>query len=945
MSSRRVLGRRPLVGLLAALIASSALGAALAPVVLGDGLVQISGTVTYADGTPAVGDAVYGLGAGSLVDADGHFLFHVLPNQPYGRLTFGPTPATIAVEGVDIQQASTDPFNVGTTDLTIDFVWPAPASIVVTVEDATGQALPGVGVTGSRGGNVSQTVSAGIHASVGFQVPNNVSVSCSTDSNGQCSFLSLAGANFYAYSDYYQLVPGDGSYPTLLADGYLYGVVGGSNQLLLRRLGPDQVTTIAISGTVTYADGTPAVGDAVYGLGAGSLVDADGHFLFHVLPNQPYGRLTFGPTPATIAVEGVDIQQASTDPFNVGTTDLTIDFVWPAPASIVVTVEDATGQALPGVGVTGSRGGNVSQTVSAGIHASVGFQVPNNVSVSCSTDSNGQCSFLSLAGANFYAYSDYYQLVPGDGSYPTLLADGYLYGVVGGSNQLLLRFVSLASFTSSGTVAGSVTAAAPSGCFSDISNANIGDTLPSGAVVLTGALTYQVACLTVGGSIDVSLRLPDGSAPTGVFKFQNGQYVDVSSIATINGDIVTLHLVDGGLGDADGVADGTIIDPVIPVQLQGPGTPAIGQAGAGNASASVAFTAPAGNGGSPILDYTATCTSTNGGVMGSATGAGSPLSVTGLSNNKTYTCSVAARNIVGSSLASAASNAVIPPGKPAAILTYTGATSAKPGASITLTATIKTGSGSPISGRKVSFLLNGTTYTATSNSSGLASKDAKAPTTPGIYPITVSFDGDATYASAATTASLADRQATSISYGGPTTAIAGSSITFSATLKTSSGTALPGRTVTFTLNGTAYTGVTNASGAATASAAAPATTGSFPIGITFAGDSTAAPSSASASLKVTIGSALTYTGATTAHRGKSVVLSARLLAASGSPISGRTVKFTFNGKSYSATTDATGNAIVTVMAPSKAGTYPVAVTFVGDTTFAAASTSAALTVT
>ena len=85
-----------------------------------------------------------------------------------------------------------------------------------------------------------------------------------------------------------------------------------------------------------------------------------------------------------------------------------------------------------------------------------------------------------------------------------------------------------------------------------------------------------------------------------------------------------------------------------------PGAPTIGVATAGNAQASVAFTAPASNGGSAILDYTATC------GTASATGAGSPVVVTGLANGTAYTCTVVARNAIGSSAPSAASNSVTP---------------------------------------------------------------------------------------------------------------------------------------------------------------------------------------------------------------------------------------------------------------------------------------------
>ena len=45
--------------------------------------------------------------------------------------------------------------------------------------------------------------------------------------------------------------------------------------------------------------------------------------------------------------------------------------------------------------------------------------------------------------------------------------------------------------------------------------------------------------------------------------------------------------------------------------------------------------------------YTATCTSSNGGVAGSKTGAASPLTVTGLTAGKSYTCTVKGTNAQG----------------------------------------------------------------------------------------------------------------------------------------------------------------------------------------------------------------------------------------------------------------------------------------------------------
>jgi hypothetical protein len=121
-----------------------------------------------------------------------------------------------------------------------------------------------------------------------------------------------------------------------------------------------------------------------------------------------------------------------------------------------------------------------------------------------------------------------------------------------------------------------------------------------------------------------------------------------------------------------------------------PDAPTIGTASAGNASATVSFTAPAHNGGSPILDYTAQCTS-GGGVTGSATGATSAITVTGLTPGATYTCTVTARNTIGSSAPSGASNSVVPTA-PAAVTTQPSNTTVASGQSYSFNAAA---SGSP----------------------------------------------------------------------------------------------------------------------------------------------------------------------------------------------------------------------------------------------------------
>jgi len=157
----------------------------------------------------------------------------------------------------------------------------------------------------------------------------------------------------------------------------------------------------------------------------------------------------------------------------------------------------------------------------------------------------------------------------------------------------------------------------------------------------------------------------------------------------------------------------------------------------------------------------------------------------------------------------------------------------------------------PIAGKTVTFSLNGATLSAVTNGFGIALVKTTAPATTGTYLVTVTFAGDATYAPASTPASLRiTKPVPVLTYAGSTNAGPGASITLSATLRTTGGVAIVGRTLTFTLNGVNLTATTNGSGVASVQTKAPARNGVYPIGVAFAGDTTYAAASAVASLKV-----------------------------------------------------------------------------------------------
>jgi hypothetical protein len=80
-----------------------------------------------------------------------------------------------------------------------------------------------------------------------------------------------------------------------------------------------------------------------------------------------------------------------------------------------------------------------------------------------------------------------------------------------------------------------------------------------------------------------------------------------------------------------------------------PGAPVIAAAIPGDSLAVIVFSPPASNGGAPVTSYAATC---NPGAIAASRSA-SPITVGGLSNGITYSCSVTATNSAGTGVASA----------------------------------------------------------------------------------------------------------------------------------------------------------------------------------------------------------------------------------------------------------------------------------------------------
>jgi len=201
-------------------------------------------------------------------------------------------------------------------------------------------------------------------------------------------------------------------------------------------------------------------------------------------------------------------------------------------------------------------------------------------------------------------------------------------------------------------------------------------------------------------------------------------------------------------------------------------------------------------------------------------------------------------------------NACVAPASPSAStsrLIYIGQSSIYFGGIMRLSVLLTDGTGNPLGGRTISFGFAGQSQPATTDGNGVATISTSALPV-GQSAVAASFAGEANYQAAQLSTNVTVLPApTLLRYTGSNLVTALGQQQVSAVLTNSLGTTpVAGRTVIFTLNGVSATGVTNASGSATATLnfSTALTTGSGQLQINFAGDSNYQPSSRTAAVQI-----------------------------------------------------------------------------------------------
>jgi len=247
----------------------------------------------------------------------------------------------------------------------------------------------------------------------------------------------------------------------------------------------------------------------------------------------------------------------------------------------------------------------------------------------------------------------------------------------------------------------------------------------------------------------------------------------------------------------------------------------------------------------------------------------------------------------------------------------------------------------PVAARSVTLTLGTETCTAVTDASGVASCTVATPRDVPTAEFAASFAGDAYYVPAATSRTVTLPVGSSLAYTGDTTADFGDPAALSATLVDATGAPLGSRPVTLTMGSQSCSATTDLSGSASCTIVVTQPSGSYPVGVAYAGDSLNFTSSAAGAFTVTPEESVlsvTYTSSLS-----TTTLTGTLLEDGSTPIAGRTLTLSLGSTSCPATTDASGIALCTVPTPTGSPTATLAGTFASDGYYLPAATSRTVT--
>jgi hypothetical protein len=185
---------------------------------------------------------------------------------------------------------------------------------------------------------------------------------------------------------------------------------------------------------------------------------------------------------------------------------------------------------------------------------------------------------------NFTGNTEYAIWVDANASGGPLDAEGNWWGCdagpgAGGCDTVLgnVDYTPWVAAASVGTATGTGTASFATGCCGCISGLTA---VPEGSLPTAGKpnvafphgfFSFDITGLTPGQTVTVTITLPAGAAPTQYWKYHVPEgWIQIPMTIVGPPNVIMITLVDGGLGDDDGVANGVIVDQ------GGPGSGSVG---------------------------------------------------------------------------------------------------------------------------------------------------------------------------------------------------------------------------------------------------------------------------------------------------------------------------------------------------------------------------------
>ncbi len=311
-----------------------------------------------------------------------------------------------------------------------------------------------------------------------------------------------------------------------------------------------------VQGRVTQANGDPIAGLSVWVTSPSSfsieaVTDADGNYsatLTNVTPGTQFYVTAGGPR----TTWPMSVQWVSAPSFN-RTAIINIVLSPFLSTRLTIVVNDTNHHLVSGALVSLALSGSLASFLTNDPY----------LASTCTTNASGTCSLD--------APSDFGSAIAQGNLTLTVSASlgGAVIGTALWDGSRKSQLIDAGIITSTSVPAGTLSVVSTVGkAITRLSVSQSVATLPSGVTTALGAISYVITGLDIGASTNVSFYLPSSSSGTnGLFKKIGGTWVDLAPYCVFDGQRVTLSVTDGGVLDADGLANGIVVDPVVPVRI------------------------------------------------------------------------------------------------------------------------------------------------------------------------------------------------------------------------------------------------------------------------------------------------------------------------------------------------------------------------------------------